>query len=220
MKFGDALPAEDPLARWIAVLSMAFNDILFTHKIFVEQEGGEAIYLVRVAASHLLEVADPKGVLGAGIDDWPEVQRFIDELPEQARNDLERLRGTLQDRDTPESLGWALNQMRRGAFHYPHLHSGQSQGNRLELTRILRKKADEEGSIRVVGGTLEGVRLGFADELGISMTTEIVAPDDAALEQLVKDLGEMQLTYLRFAQVAIDHYLRSLPDGTVRIQTG
>ena len=36
MNFGRALPAKDPLARWVAVLSMALNDILLTHKLLAE----------------------------------------------------------------------------------------------------------------------------------------------------------------------------------------
>jgi len=36
LNFGRALPAKDPLARWVAVLSMALNDILLTHKLLAE----------------------------------------------------------------------------------------------------------------------------------------------------------------------------------------
>lgn len=219
-QFDAALQADDPVARWVTCVSMAWNDIVFVHDLYVEHDdGGRGVYLVRVAAGHLSEILDPKGPFGAGYDDWTDVQAFVAALPKKARGDLERLRSIQADRSTSETLGWRLDRMRNHVFHYPHLHNARSGGTRLEVSRALRKKEAEDGSITLDGGTVKGTRLGFADEISISLAlerAEIDVSDVAALRAFTRELLDVQLRFIRFGEVAIDRYLRALREGVLR----
>lgn len=214
--FGDVLPADEPLARWVTCLAMAWNDIVFTHALYIEHdEGGQGIYLVRVAAGHLSEVLDRNGHFGLGYEEWPAVRGFVAALPKKAREDFELLRGVQAERADEGTLGWKLDRLRNHVFHYPHLHAARP--DRLELTRTLREKGEDDGSVSVQDGTLKGTRLGFADEISITLAfakAKLDSADVRSLRAFTKDLLRTQQRFIRFGEIAIDRYLRSFPDGT------
>jgi len=220
LTFGAAFPADDAVARWISSLAMAHNDLVQVHNLYVAQpDGGEGIFLVRLAAGHLAEIGDAKGPFGQGHDDWPEVVTFVGALPKAARDDFVALKDVLLDR-SPDSFGWKVDQIRNRVFHYPHLHPGQSGGSRLELTRALRVNAGDEATVRVAGGTVGGVRLGFADELALWMTLDRVkALDRASMATFVREVVDAQVRFLRFGQIALSRYFARLPARTVTITT-
>ena len=218
--FGEGLAADDPVARWVTSLSMSWNDIVFAHVLYSEHnDGGPGIYLVRVAAGHLSEAFDPSGPFGLGYDEWSEVQEFVATLPKRARDDFERLRSAQADRSIKGTLSWRLGQMRNHVFHYPHLHAARSGGERLDLTRTLRGKAADEGSVSVQDETVKGIRLGFADDVSIALAfarAKIDPSDVRAVRTFTKELLGVQQRFIRFGEVAIDRYLQSLPGGVLR----
>lgn len=218
--FGEGLPADGPVARWVTSLSIAWNDIVFVHALYVEHyNGGPGIYLVRVAAGHLSEALDPNGPFGSGYADWPEVRAFVAKLPREARDDFERLRSAQADRSTEETFSWRLERMRNHVFHYPNLHTTRPGARQLELTRTLQGKAADEGSVTVQDGTVRGARLGFADEVSVALAfarARIDPSDICAMQTFTKELLGLQQRFIRFGEVAIDCYLRSLPNGVLR----
>ncbi len=57
-KVGDALPADDPLARFVLVVSMGLNDNSLSNTRFVNtKEPYELLYFFRLASGHLHELA-------------------------------------------------------------------------------------------------------------------------------------------------------------------
>jgi hypothetical protein len=85
-RVGDALPADDPLARFILVVSMGLNDNSFSNTHFVGgTEDYELLYFFRLASGHLHELANR---LRVAHEEWPDVQEFVAGLDEQYRDDF------------------------------------------------------------------------------------------------------------------------------------
>jgi hypothetical protein len=217
---GQALPAESPLARWVTAVSMVFNDLVLVHRLMIDRIDageGEAVYLFRLAAGHLSEAGDPGGVFGRGIDDWPDVQDFVAKLSPESRDILDRIKSTFAQRDVEGSLAMKLAGVRNRCFHYPHLHRGQSDGVRLELTRVMRRKKLDEVTLRQSGDTLGGMRAGFADELATALATDQVAGTEAQLKALVEQIRGMQTMMMQFGSDVLKVYFRGLPDGVLQV---
>jgi hypothetical protein len=88
-KVGDALPADDPLARFILVVSIGLNDNGLSNTRFVNtKEPYELLYFFRLASGHLHELANR---LRRAHEEWPEVQEFVASLQENYRDDFESI---------------------------------------------------------------------------------------------------------------------------------
>jgi hypothetical protein len=209
--FEQVLPADSPLARWITVVAIALNDIVLVHRMFVDaDEGGDMVYLFRLAGSHLIELAEPKGVLTEGITDWPEVRDFLGRLPDESRRDLAQVM-ELTSEDLG-SLGARLRRIRNRLFHYPHLHAAAVSRGRSEVQRALDDHRAEDGSITVRDGRFGGIRSGFADEIALA----VLDLTDDELRQLVADVRDCQLAFMRFADRVLHEYFEILHGAALR----
>lgn len=201
--FDSVLRPEDGVARWVSVLGIALNDLLVANLLLTERENtqGENVYFFRLAASHLVELAEPKGLLTDGFSDFPEVQAFVDRLPDERNEDFDALRRQLASNE-PDSLGTRLRAIRNRLFHYPHLHRSAAEAGRLELQRALDALQGERGSISVVGRRVGGIRADFADEVALRILN--IAEEE--LQGLVVEVRDAQLAFIRFAEAALHVY--------------
>ena len=82
----------------------------------------------------------------------------------------------------------------------------------------LSEGADEEGTISLGQKALGGVRAHFADELGAKLVMAQLGINDDEKRALVKELGELQAAYGRFAQAALGRYLNGLGDAVTDVR--
>jgi hypothetical protein len=204
-KVGDALPADDPLARFVLVVSMGLNDNSLSNTRFVNtKEPYELLYFFRLASGHLHELAKR---LRRAHEEWPEVQEFVADLPEDFRHDFESI---VRLADPNDDVGQKLERFRNEFFHYPDLRRKTAERGKLPLMQALTDAADTEGTISVGEEALGGIRAHFADELVGKLVMERLGLDDDERKGLVKQLGELQAAYGRFAQATLGRYLNSL----------
>jgi hypothetical protein len=204
-RVGDALPADDPVARFILVVSMGLNDNSFSNTHFVEgAEDYELLYFFRLASGHLHELANR---LRVAHGEWPEVEKFVAGLDEQYRNDFAAIVALADEKNT---TGEKLGRIRNEFFHYPDLRRKTAERGKLPLMTALSEGADEEGTISLGQKALGGVRAHFADEFGAKLVMAHLGIDDDEKRALVKELGELQAAYGRFAQAALGRYLNGL----------
>ena len=82
----------------------------------------------------------------------------------------------------------------------------------------LRDGASDEGTISIGEKALGGVRAHFADELGAKLVMAHVGLGEDEQRALVKELGELQAAYGRFAQAALGRYLNGLGDVVTEVR--
>jgi hypothetical protein len=141
-KVGDALPADDPLARFILVVSMGLNDNSLSNTRFVNtKEPYELLYFFRLASGHLHELANR---LRRAHEEWPEVQQFVAGLQEDYRDDFESI---VRLADPNDDVGQKLERLRNEFFRYPDLRRKTAERGKLPLMEALTDAADTEGTI-------------------------------------------------------------------------
>jgi hypothetical protein len=211
-RVGDALPADNPLARFILVVSMGLNDNSFSNTRFVDgTEDYELLYFFRLASGHLHELANR---LRVAHEEWPEVQEFVAGLDQQFRDDFARI---VQLADEKNATGEKLTRIRNEFFHYPDLRRKTAERGKLPVMKALREGADER-TISLGEKALGGVRAHFADELGAKLVMAHLGIDDDEKKGLVKELGELQAAYGRFAQAALGSYVNGLGDAVTKVR--
>jgi hypothetical protein len=207
---GDALPADDPLARFILVVSMGLNDNSFSNTRFVNTaEEYELLYFFRLASGHLHELANR---LRVAHEEWPEVRDFVAGLQQEYRDDFAAI---VQLADPKDETGRKLDRIRNEFFHYPDLRRKTAGRGKLPVMKALREGAKDDGTISLGEDALGGVRAHFADELGGKLVMAHLGLDASDQKALVKKLANVQAAYGRFAQAALGRYLHDLPDGVV-----
>jgi hypothetical protein len=212
-RVGDALPADDPLARFILVVSMGLNDNSLANTRFVNtDEEYELLYFFRLASGHLHELANR---LRVAHEEWPEVQKFVASLDKQYRDDFAAI---VQLADPKNDTGEKLGRIRNEFFHYPDLLRKTAERGKLPVMKALRDGASDEGTISLGENALGGVRAHFADELGAKLVMAHVGLDEDEQRALVKELGELQAAYGRFAQAALGRYLNGLGDVVTEVR--
>jgi hypothetical protein len=212
-RVGDAFPADDPLARFILVVSMGLNDNSLANTRFVNtEEEYELLYFFRLASGHLQELANR---LRVAHGEWPEVQKFVASLDKQYRDDFAAI---VQLADSKDDTGEKLGRIRNEFFHYPDLRRKTAERGKLPVMKALGEGADEEGTISLGEEALGGVRAHFADELGAKLVMAHLGLDEDGQGALVKELGELQAAYGRFAQAALGRYVNGLGDVVTEIR--
>ena len=135
---GDALPADDPLARFILVVSMGLNDNSLANTTFVEtEEPYKLVYFFQLASGHLYELAK---TLRRAYEEWREVKEFIDALPQEYQDDFDAI---VSLADEKNETGRRLRHLRNGFFHYPS-GSSNSASQVAQWIRILATMIDSE----------------------------------------------------------------------------
>jgi hypothetical protein len=209
-RIGDAFPADDPVARFVAVLAIVSNDLLRMLEQMIEGERAREadrdptrVQLFRRMISSLFEA---NKILVNTPRMFSEVGRFMDELDPDAQQDLEIVRGSFVA-GSDHSLGSWPAVVRNTTHHYFELHPERAQGGKEEAKIALEKAADLQSGI-FMDEHFGSVRFDFADELLVQLLPDI--DDESAFEKS----RDATLALTRFVQRAIGHYMAGMPEGT------
>jgi len=205
-RIGDVFPADDPLARYLVVVSMALNDVTWATKRLLEGLEGDAppyenVYALRLAGSHMWEMLK---FLSGSEKNSPEVAAFLDGLPEDAReyyrSALARLEADPKDGARPFKA--SLARLRDQFSHYTDL-------DRKELMCALEAVGDDEGLLHV-GERFGDFRALYADEVAGQLAYRSEDDQLVDLEAFVTKIRNATNDLMRFGQLALREYLRPI----------
>lgn len=205
-RIGDLFPSDDPVARWMVPCAMALNDLFYVHRHLYpllenDGPGSETMYLSRVAAGHLYEIAK---FLAESESRIPEVRAFTARLDDDARAAYEAVKGITPGGDEPFARQAA--RARNHVFHYAELLPFAIDHEKLK--KAMDAHADTTSEIRDESPPIEGFRALFADEIA----TELSFPDEEVdLRDYVPALATAISHYLTFAKAALNQYVRDAP---------
>jgi hypothetical protein len=202
-KFGDALPADEPSARFVVSIGAALNDLLFLNRIYVpgqswsllRREGtpNENSYIIRLVASTVFELC-----------------RLVDKAGrhESIRTLLEKLDsiglGDLRQFMSLAGLRPRLEHIRNSTSHYPW-------PDETTLVDALIALADDRGDFEATRGSMATLRVNFADDVLI----QTFGANEEDIRSLVEGLADLVTTAIRLCQQIVMAYVRSLPPGVV-----
>lgn len=211
-RIGDALPADDPVARFVTVLAMLHNEWRRTMDAMVatvdHPDGiGTRLMLFRQLVGHSHEAVK---FLTESRAHYAEIDTFVKGLDSAV---LGRYDDALAAIDGIET--W-LGEQRDITFHYPELVREAYQADAEVIANALAAAVDDRSSA-TLADTYGEVRFEFADAvavrlLGVDVSDENT--DDA--KRLVKSLSDARWALGDFALGAIAAYLASRPPGTFR----
>lgn len=141
-RIGDILKPDDELSLFIANVSMAFNDLIFTNvEMDRAEEPWKRFYFSRLAFAHLSEVM----LYLESKRESDVVSQFMGErVPEKARGELAAAMARYD-----QSRG-VLNRLRNETvFHYPKGSSERTIGKAIEAAQDDEGQADSEISTKV-----------------------------------------------------------------------
>ena len=203
---GDFIPADEPLARWITIVAMALNDAVLVNGWLLPRLQGDApahvnVYLGRLAASHLYEVAK---FLDRSERRVPKVAEFVKGLDEDARAVYERVKAT--GPAGKDAFATQLEHARHHFFHYAGLvpHAPDHE----KLRRAMVEHADTTGEI-YDPGTLADFRARFADDIAVELSFPEGTVD---LRAFIGTLSARVSDFLDFARAAIRAYVEQRPE--------
>ena len=210
-EIGAAFPPDSRVARWATICAMALNDLLLVNRWLVPRlqeeapsEGYENVYLMRLAASHLFEVA----VFLRAADRFPEVSDFVAGLDQEPREAYAALldlgRG---DRDP---FAVSIKDARNSFSHYSELLSEEAaKHERLRAALAAHAKEGTRSRIRDQVPPLSGFRAHFADEVAV----ELMFPggDREALGEFITGITTHITHFLLFVRAALGAYAATLP---------
>lgn len=189
MKIGELLPADDELARWLLVLTLARNDVALTRDrvtAALKDEDGTALHWARLLGGHLFEIAQ---FLRRSAQRTAVLAFVKDELPGKGR-------GVYNELLTPEFLRKVLGDDRNLVFHYPSTDTMDHRGGPALLLGLQAvSDLDADFTVRWDDkGRAEDVRFRFADEVAVqfALTTYGSTPEEQkAAVAKVKNLAAM-----------------------------
>ncbi|MCW2783370.1 MAG: hypothetical protein JWR35_3821 [Marmoricola sp.] len=206
-RIGDAFPADDPIARWATVVSMAINDTIYVNVRMIEGDLPPELdlYYFRLVAGHFIEVCTWLAETPA---QWPEVQTFLDGLPDDARNMLAELQAFASQRHPLHST---LTRSRNTLFHYPTLHPARDEAGVEELANAMREASDLHSSLES-GKDWASFRARFADEVAV----QFVSTDQAKTRELFDSLQGPMFSLVEFGQAVLLEHLKRLDPAVVQ----
>lgn len=204
---GDFIPADEPLARWITIVAMALNDLVLVNGWLIpslKQDGPDHVnvYLGRLAASHLYEIAK---FLHQSERRVAEVREFVHNLPEDARTAYEQVKAA--GPAGTDAFASQLEHARHHFFHYAHLlphHVADYE----ELRRAMTEHADTISEMRDPG-TLADFRARFADDIAVELSFPEGKVD---VREFIPKLSGAVSDFLDFAKSALNAYIAQRPE--------
>lgn len=213
-KIGDAFPADDPVARFVAVLAIISNDANRSVDQMLDLDesqpdtGAQQLMLFRQQASFFFEAAT---FIGTAKRRFTEVDTFISALPKEARDECAQVVGGT-DPKSPHYVGAWLEGHRNVTFHYSEMHPDKAAHGKEEITQALEDAADLPGAVHV-GENIASVRFWFADEI----VAQWMPPEEQSVTVIA--LREGLLALVRFTQRAFAAYQLQRPPGTFTEET-
>lgn len=202
-RFGDALPADEPSARFVVSIGAALNDLLLLNRLYVpnqswsllRREGtpSENAYLIRLVAFTVFELCRliDKGKKNDSIG------RLFDQLDNAGLNDLHRFND--------------LGHLRPQLEHVRNLTSHYPWPDEATLVDALTDLADESGDFEADRSSMASIRANFADEVLV----RTFGDNEADLRSLIEGLADLVTTAIRLCQHIVVAYFHSCSPGVV-----
>lgn len=208
-RIGEVFAADDPIARWTTVLSIAANDVTYVNVRMIEGDLEPALdlYYFRLAAAHFIEACD---WLEKTPKHWPQLREFIATLPDDARAKLDRLQAFSSQR---HPLNATLSRSRDTLFHYPDIQPEKERAGREEMANALAEAADITSTIEG-GDDYASFRACYADEVAV----QLVAPEQEELEHLLEELRGPMFELVEFAEAVLLAFLTSDPAHREKVE--
>jgi hypothetical protein len=193
---GDAFPADDVLAEWVATLSLAFNDLALVATRAEEDANTpfKFFYWTRLLISHFAEV----GLYLHETKDVAEVKGFVDSLSETVRKNYESALAAFEARQAE------LHGIRSHVFHYPELRVVSGKKKKRLMQRVLAAHADSTTLVKL--GKVKDARLLFADDIAAEVF-QVMTGGDEKFEEVHGEISSATTPLTRFMNAAIEEYL-------------
>jgi hypothetical protein len=208
-QIGDVFPANDAVARFVAVLGMIVNDchrsMQFMNDSLETPADGEGVrmMLFRQQVAYLHEAA--KFVADARHHN-ADVESFVASLDPAARGQLDTAMATASELDQ-----W-LEDHRNVTFHYPKVVQAAHEHDDEELGTALAAAAVREGTI-TAEGPAGAIRFEFADDVALELLGGV-----AVVGPLVKKVAEARLALGEFSYACFRAYLGTVDSALYRIE--
>jgi hypothetical protein len=209
-RIGDALPAADPVARFVTVLAMIYNDWRRTIDAMaasVDQPDGVGVRLLHfrqvVGYSH-----EATAFLGGARRRYPTIDGFVQSLNAEVLDHYERIFVALRP-----VKKW-VRQQRNAAFHYPSVIPRKDRTPDFDgrFAEALAAAADEMSSA-ALAETYGGVRFDFADAVLVHRLGFKLPEQEDDLKALMHALTDAHDALKVFVVAAVSTYLGRLPPG-------
>lgn len=205
-RIGYAFPAADPVARFVAVLAMIYNDWRRTMDAMVasvDQPDGMGVRLLhfRQLVSYSHEATD---FLTGSRKRCEEIDRFIASLNQEALDHLDKMFSALIPVED-----W-IRRQRHSTFHYPSMVPAKYEADKDLFAKALAAAADETSSA-TLGDTYGKVRFEFADAVVVHLLGFKLPKQEAEFRTLVQALSDARYALGVFVVAAVSTYLASLP---------
>ena len=173
-KIGACFPVDDPVARFLTILGMMSNDLLRLVSWLIDDEqgeendrAGERVFSFRLQASAFFEASK---FMRESVPRWPEINQFIAGLPDEAREQLQRVAGST-DPSSGEYVGEWIEKHRNVTFHYSEMHPERAAAGKEEISVALAGAADILSEIEL-GEILISMRFPLADQVAVQWLPE------------------------------------------------
>lgn len=203
-RFGDALPADDPLARWIVKLGMVHNDLVFANLKFLaaddilaaEEKTVEWFFWHRMTIAYYHEAMTTL----KEEQNIKEVEAFVASLPQEAR--------TLHDEALAihKKIVSSTSRLRNQAtFHYP------GKKARRALKASLQDIVDKTGTIEFgESNKVKDVRFAYADDVVETLYRRVFGNDADKMKEFIKQIGQGEKRLMEFINYAQDEFFTRL----------
>lgn len=206
-KIGDVLPADDEVARWVLVLTLARNDLSLTRARLVEafDKDGTALHWSRLLAGHLYEIAYflRREAVRTVIKD------FAGALPPKAAKVYAELL-------RPDFLKGRLAGDRERIFHYPSADKEAEDKSGPALYEALNDVRDQEAALEVKwrkDGKPESMRFDFADQVAVQFAMRDFGDTEAERDKSIEALKDESVKVIWLADTVFHHYTETMAGG-------
>jgi hypothetical protein len=193
---------------------MALNDLFLVNRWLVpklkeevEAEGYEGVYLARLAAAHLFEIA----TFLRKADRFEDIQEFVAGLDQADQDAYGALLGIAKGEDG--EFAEQIERSRNSSSHYGDLLPDEAGA--YELLRQAMEAHAEEGTIgRIRDKTppLTGFRALFADDIAVELT--FPGGDEKTLGRFIEQISTHIALYLQFGRAALGAYAGTLSEDS------
>jgi hypothetical protein len=207
-RIGDAFPADDPVARWATVLSMATNNAIYLNVRLVEGDlpPEQTLYYFRLIAAHFFEIAT---WLKETRKPWPEIDELVNSLDKDAQ---ERYDNIVAFASQKHPLHKRLSESRSTIFHYPAMHPAREAAGAEELANAMREAKQSVGWIEG-GDAYATFRAAFADEIAL----QFLATTDEETEGVMDALHGPVFELVELTEAVLLAHLKTLPTDATTI---
>lgn len=193
---GEALPANDPVARFLIIMSMASNAIALNRRLMVDayDDGSPScVYHLQTQLAHLSEAGK---ALAAERQAHPEIEGFLTSMPSEDQKLLDLVDGLFPTKKKGKDA-FAMGQQRGFVFHWPRTSDGL-------LASVLEDLKDVEMALEFDAATGFLERVHFADDVAYALL-DATGPKDAST--WVEPAKKVSAAFELFVERALAEYL-------------